>query len=176
VSARDWPRLRHPWHGRHRGIPEIKETSVTSSLTASLPRAMPQPAVLVVPAGAGAIVQCNYCHAIGYSSDIPDIGRGPRCADTDACVKRWNCGEGRPVSLLPHGAGLPDLLPVAEPESQPEAPAELPPAQEAALGRLEDAWDEDPETRGEDEEPAAGDAPAPVAEAPVPHEDEGAGD
>ena len=183
TGPRGWPPLRQP--GRHRATPPvIKETDLSSSLAASLPGPMP---VTTTTEESGPIVRCGFCNATGYASQIPEIPtRGPRCADIDACTDRWF--KGKPVSLLPPGASLPGLLPVAEPAPQPEpgdTPPELPPDKEAALVRFNAATDEqdaaekaarepeadEPAEPGtEDEEPAEDDAPAPVAgaEPPVP--------
>jgi hypothetical protein len=174
TGPRGWPPLRQ--HGKHRATPPvIKETDLSSSLAASLPGPMPRP--VTQDADPGPVVQCGWCKATGYASQIPDIGRGPRCADTDACVKRWNCGHGKPVSLLPPGAHLPESLPlVAEPEPASALP-ELPPAQEAALVRFNAATDEQDaaeraageleagetaQPRSEDEEPAQDSVPEPA--------------
>jgi hypothetical protein len=104
---------------------------------ASLPLHITEPAPPPAPPEPDEIVQCGYCQAIGPSSLIPDVPtRGPRCADTDACTKRWY--DGKPVSLVPHATSPLEPLPDPEPDAEPA----LPPEQEAALAAFHARHDE----------------------------------
>lgn len=114
--------------GRHRR--PTQETSMQPQPAASLPLSVTAPAPVPAPLGPDEIVQCGNCQAIGPESMIPDVPtRGPRCADTDACTKRWY--DGRPVSLVPLTAEALEPLPDPEPV--------LPPVQETALANFEAA-------------------------------------
>jgi len=172
-GPKGWPPLRQ--HGRHCATPPvIKETDLSSSLAASLPGPMPSGPIAIAMEESGPIVRCGNCNAIGYASQIPEIPtRGPRCADIDACTDRWF--RGMPVSLLPPGASLSGLLPVAEPAPQPEpedVPPELPPAQEAALIRFNAATDEQDAAERAPGEAEAGEPAEPVTEDAAPAQDD----
>jgi hypothetical protein len=159
-----WPRLRRrpPRLGKHRALLTTTETPLSPNLAASRPLhlAGPENALPVVPAEPERDVTCGNCGAIGPSSLIPEVPtRGPRCADVNACTKRWYAGK--PVSLVPHGAEALEPLP------EPETPV-LPPVQEAALERFESAHAaqnaaEAGEDLSEDEGAAEEAEPAPVA-------------
>jgi hypothetical protein len=115
-----WPPLRRrpPRLAKHRAHPTTTETDMPPQPAASLPLHITEPAPPPAPPEPDEIVRCGYCQAIGPSSLIPDVPtRGPRCADTDACTKRWY--EGKPVSLVPHAAEA--LTPLPEPEAAADA-------------------------------------------------------
>jgi hypothetical protein len=116
-------------------------------------------------------VTCEFCGVTGLSSAIPDIGRGHRCADTDACAGRWGNREAAarfaPVAEGPAEAAAaeahpyPVPAPVAEPERDPEedapagravaddepAPAADPVAVLRALAEKQDAAEEPDATK-----------------------------
>jgi len=112
---------------------------------------------LKVPAGTAAAepvttVRCEFCKVLGPSSLIPDIGRGPRCADTDACVRRWaDGGIPRPLPGAGHDAaayytpmpGAGKAIANRFGGEGAEPPAALPEAQERALGDFLAAHDEE---------------------------------
>lgn len=120
MSARDWPLLRRRSAGRHGDRMDIAPAPAALGLAAALP--VPQPLLErprrgapVPPARREPVteVTCGFCGVTGLSSAIPDVGGyGPRCADTDACARRWGNRE---------AAGR--LAPVAEPERDPEEDA-----------------------------------------------------
>jgi hypothetical protein len=152
------------------------------STPASLPLQSERPIAIATATIAEPEVQCLVCLTHGPSWAIPDIGRGPRCSNTDMCTKR-QMDKLYPNPLPAAGFPLPPVepapvlssplppLPKRVPAVVAEAVPVLPPAQEAALERFEAAHEEDAaENRSEDEEPpqAVAEPPAVTAEpAPV---------
>jgi hypothetical protein len=156
-----WPPLRRrpPRLAKHRALPPTTETDMPPQPAASLPLHITEPAPPPAPPKPDEIVQCGNCQAIGPSSLIPDVPtRGPRCADTDACTRRWYAGK--PVSLLPLGAGAVKEVPQPAPMDERGADDALrlftpmpgsDAAVDAAVTRFEQAHDEqDAAEAGED--------------------------
>jgi hypothetical protein len=182
---------RHPWAstpGRH--SPDyLEKHPMPASPAASLPLHL-QPLLSTSQAVAEATawearlaaepkVQCEVCGLCGPSSQIPDIGRGPRCANTDACTKRQMdklyatrvpevpALPAEPAPLPPPASPALEPLPRRVPAVVPEAVPVLPPAQEAALTAFNKASDEQDaaeagQDRTEDEEPAEAAAEPPA--------------
>jgi len=180
VNARNWPPLRRRT-GRHGDRVDLTQAPAALELAAALPVPQsllerPRPAA-PVPVSREPVteVTCGFCGVTGLSSAIPDVaGYGPRCTDTDACVRRWGnkeaatrlAGDAAPPGPGAHPYPAPEAEPVteepapaAEPEPEPAA-GEPAPATDATAVLLSMAK---PEVQGE---PAAPEATAvmPVTE------------
>src|SRR5215472_1166737 len=167
------PIARLRYHGQHSERQKPAPAPARPAVAGSRIPAGPQ-GTLKVPAGTAAAepvttVRCEFCKVLGPSSLIPDIGRGPRCADTDACVRRWADG-GIPAPLpgaghdaaayytpMP-GAGKAIERRFAGPDAEP--PAALPEAQERALGDFLAAHDEEDALTAEAAPESGEDTPA----------------
>lgn len=144
------------------GRPEVRRPIAIATATIAEPEA---PAAVTPITVTDELVHCGWCKAFGPSWQIPGDHGWNRCADVAACIKRYLDG-GLPGALEPSAATPLTPLPEREPRpvAEPEPVPALPPAQEAALGRLTEAWGEDPETRTEDEEPAKAVAEPPASD------------
>jgi hypothetical protein len=184
--------VRHPWArlredraaslGRHRALPTVTENRMPASPAASLPLLSEREAVRLgapysVPGEPK--VQCKLCgifSPVSEMSQIPELGWGPRCYDTDACTKRQMDKEYPNPLPAPEVPALPMPAEPLEPLPEQEPIPVLPPAQEAALERFEQAHEaEGSETRAKDKEPpdAAAEPPADTTQ-PAPAADEDA--
>ena len=136
MSARNWPPLRRRPPARHRDRLDL--TPVPANLAASLPLPPPivEPRPAPVPPRREPVTEvvCGFCGVTGLSSAIPDVADyGPRCADTDACARRWGNREAAarlaPAAEGPAGEAHPYPAPApgAEPADEPgdECPIEV---------------------------------------------------
>jgi hypothetical protein len=132
-------------------------------------------------------VQCKLCGTlspVSEMSQIPELGWGPRCYDTDACTERQMdelyatrvpevpALPAEPAPLPPSASPALEPLPKRVPVAVAEAVPVLPPAQEAALERFTEASDEQDaaeagKDRGEDEEPPEAAEEPPVSDGDV---------
>jgi hypothetical protein len=165
-----WPPLRRrpPRLAKHRALPTTTETDMPPQPAASLPLHITEPALPPAPPEPDKIVECGFCHVSGLSSQMTDIGGGQyRC---DLVLNGHECVQ-RNIRWRETGAKGAPLLSSAEllAAAPAEALAPLPPAQEEALQRFNEATDaqdaaEAGEDRGEDDKAAEDGEPAPVAD------------
>lgn len=174
MNARDWPLLRRRT-GRHGDRVDIAQAPAALKLAAALPVPQsllerPRPAAPVPPPRREPVteVTCEFCGVTGLSSAIPAVPtRGHRCADTDACARRW--GNKEAATRLAGDAAPPDPgahpypAPEAEPVTEEPAPvAELEPS--VCPGDYLDGREDDDELDLPRLEAAAASEPAPAAE------------
>lgn len=165
MNARNWPPLRRRPAARHSDRLDLTQAPEVAHLAASLPLppplvGRPRPAA-PVPVSREPVteVTCGFCGVTGLSSAIPDVADyGSRCADTDACARRWAskeaatrlAGDAAPPDPGAHPYPAPEAEPVAEPEGlvhwtpeepdQPACDADVDaPASTAMLGALNPA-------------------------------------
>jgi hypothetical protein len=165
-----WPPLRRrpPRLAKHRALETISESDMPpASPAASLPLHITEPAPPPAPPEPDKIVECGFCHVSGLSSQMTAIGGGQfRC---DLVLNGHECVQ-RNIRWRETGAKGAPLLSSAEmvAAAPAEALAPLPPAQEEALQRFNEATDaqdaaEAGEDRSEDDGAAEDAGPAPVA-------------
>jgi hypothetical protein len=149
VSARNWPPLRRRPPARHRDRLDLAQApaNLAASLPLPPPIVEPRPAPVPPPRREPVTeVVCGFCGVTGLSSAIPDIGQGRRCADTDACARRWGNREAAarfaPVAEVPAEAAsaeahpYPVPAPVAEPGPEPAADGTPEAVTQAAINAL----------------------------------------
>jgi hypothetical protein len=143
-------------------------------------------------------VQCVNCKVFDFARNVPDIGRGPHCADVTACTRRWAENDARsrnetipPLTpgwmvtedgAIPRPPPSPQAALVAEPLAPlpPPLPADIATAAQEASTALLTVWskgqtlteDEGPSEGAHDEQDAAeaGTEPAPAEDEDAPQD------